>query len=101
MELDKLDLINDYNSFSFTRQYLQERKIKVYLDSIDYYALRFLNIKEVGVDLVKLFWLDSYVDNEGTLTTEMVLETIKNLTQTLGEDKVALARCDFAKALEL
>jgi hypothetical protein len=101
VELDKLDLINNYNGFAFARQHLKSKEINFCLDGIEYYDLKFFNLGATGVEAIKLFWSSEYLDNLDPETSQKVLQEIRRIIDLFGPEKIILARCDSPKALEI
>jgi EAL domain-containing protein (putative c-di-GMP-specific phosphodiesterase class I) len=90
VELQLLDILADYDAFSFARDFVREKGYRLCLDGITPDLLRFIDRQYMGADLVKLN-AGNIFDSGGNL--ERRAEVAKDV-ERVGKGRVILARCD-------
>ena len=96
IELQLFDVFADLGSFMFARDYLRERGYKFCLDSTTQLSLPLIDREKLGFDLVKLFWsADLYDQLKGPRSQDL-----RRATESIGSERLILARCDSERALE-
>lgn len=90
VELQLLDILSDYDAFSFARDFVREKGYRLCLDGITPDLIRFVDRQYMGADLVKLN-AGSIFDSGGNL--ERRAEVAKDIDR-VGKGRIILARCD-------
>lgn len=90
VELQLLDILADYDAFSFARDFVREKGYRLCLDGITPDLIRFVDRQYMGADLVKLN-AGSVFDSGGN--PERRAEIAKDVDR-VGKGRVILARCD-------
>lgn len=92
IEVQLMDVFNNLNLYFEARDLLRKGGHKILIDGVDPNILKFLDIKYLAPDMVKLFW-------EPLLEADIKNSEIANLCDAIGSDNIILARCDNEKAI--
>lgn len=93
VEVQLIDVFNNLPLYFEAKEILHKGGHKLILDGVSPAALKMLNLKTLQPDMVKLFW-------EPLLEDEPFNPALKEIIETLGKEKVILAKCDSDKALK-
>ncbi len=95
VELNKIDVFADMGAYLFVRDFLHERGYRVCLDGLNHLTLPYLDRKQLGLDLIKIFWSpDSLADAQSEIIPQM-----RQLIKQADQSRFILCRCDTAAAL--
>lgn len=90
VELQLLDILSDYSSFLFARDFVREKGYRICLDGITPELTRFVDRQFMEIDLVKLS-AGSVFDSGGS--QELRADIAKQVDR-IGKGRVILSRCD-------
>ncbi|RED51219.1 EAL domain-containing protein [Aestuariispira insulae] len=90
IEMQLVDIMADFPSFLFARDFVREKGYRICLDGITPELLPFIDRRRMGIDLVKLNASASF--NKGA-PKEKVEEITEQVEHT-GKGRIILARCD-------
>ena len=97
IELQLTDIYSDLGNYLFARDFLRERGYKFCLDGMTHLSLPHVNRRDLGIDLIKLFWgadmADQLLSSQG--------DALREAVRKVGAERMILARCDSEQALEL
>jgi EAL domain-containing protein (putative c-di-GMP-specific phosphodiesterase class I) len=97
IELQLIDIFSDPAAYVFARELLRERGYKVCLDGVKHGALPLVDRERLGVDLVKVQWHSSLIDDHaGPLGAELAEASAR-----IGSEHLILCRCDSPKVLQI
>lgn len=96
LELQLADLWGDFTGFSELNKGLKQTGYLRCLDGVAFSALRFLNLRQLDVDYVKLIWDD-------TLLTlgDAALRELCNAIAECGRERIILTRCGREEAVRV
>ena len=92
VELQLIDILSDYSSFVFARDFVREKGYRILLDGISPEIAWFVDRQHMQVDLVKLAAGPAF-DSSGTPEQR---DAIVKRVECIGKSRVILARCDNA-----
>lgn len=92
VELQKVDIFADLNSFLFARDFAKERGYRICIDGLTHETMPFVNREKLGADMVKLVW---HPELEETVGQKRVRRLVKDQQAA----RVILCRCDNDKAV--
>lgn len=87
VEVQPIDVLNNMKLYFQVREKLRKLGHEVLLDATSLEMLSSINIKELDVDYVKLFWHD-LMDEYSKQDDEII-----NLFEEIGKNKIILAKC--------
>jgi len=96
LEFQKIDAFADLGSFLYARDYLHDRGFRVALDGVSHLSLPFVDRAGLGIDLVKLMWVPDMAAGLAAIGRN----TLREVIERTGADRVILCRCDSAQAIE-
>ena len=92
VEVQPVDVFNDLDGFFRARDSLRNRGHKTVLDGLSALSLQFMDAGLYGCDFVKLHWSPD-------MTDDLVASQLHHALDSLGRERVVLARCDSQKAV--
>jgi len=96
IELQMIDVFADLGAYMFARDFVHSRGYRVCLDGVTDLTLPFIDREKLGLDLVKLVWSPSMLDNAATGRRE----ALHRLVERTGRARTILCRCDGEAALD-
>lgn len=95
IELRSEDIFADLSAFFFARDFVRQRGYRLCVDGLNWRTLPFVDPSRLGVDLMKLSWVDDLPQAlrgpEGAAAQEVI--------RRIGPSKIILARCDDDRAI--
>ncbi|MEO5373376.1 MAG: hypothetical protein H7840_03750 [Alphaproteobacteria bacterium] len=96
IELQETDIFSDLSAYLFARDFVHECGYRVCIDGVSMRSLPFVSRSRLGADLIKIHWTPEMADlGDGDLGFEF-----RQLLKRSGLNRVILARCDGAEAIE-
>ncbi len=92
VELQLVDIFADLASYSVARDWLRERGHRVLLDGLSDLSIALCDVGQFGADLYKIHWRPELADGHGR-------ESLRAALESLGVERVVLARCDSETAI--
>ena len=96
IELDPADVFCELGNFLFVRNFLHDRGYRFCLDAVTHLSLPLIDRARLGFDLVKIHWSPDLRDQLDGVQGE----ALRQAAQTIGQERLILARCDSELAFE-
>lgn len=90
VELQLIDILSDYSSFIFARDFAREKGYRICLDGISPELVKFVDRRFMEVDLMKLSAGPAFDDGGNPTHRELIAEEVERI----GKGRVILTRCD-------
>lgn len=94
IEVQPVDIFDDFGAFLFARDFLRDRGYKLCIDGLKHLALPLMNREWLGVDLFKFHWGFDLMDDLGGARSQ----SLKEVVDRIGRDRLILSRCDSPDA---
>ena len=95
IELQKEDIFSNLTSYTFAREFVQDKGYKVCLDGMTLQTLSMIRHERLNVDMVKLIWHPDLVDGG-----EKVINLLRAVIERRGNEYLILCRCDDREAVD-
>jgi len=95
IELQKEDIFSNLTSYTFAREFVQDKGYKVCLDGMTLETLGMIKHERLGVDMVKLIWHPDLVDGG-----DDVVKMLKAIVDRRGDEYLIMCRCDNREAVD-
>ena len=95
IELQKEDIFSNLTSYTFAREFVQDKGYKVCLDGMTLQTLSMIRHERLNVDMVKLVWHPDLVDGG-----EEVINLLRAVIERRGNEYLILCRCDDREAVD-
>ncbi|MCP4393790.1 MAG: hypothetical protein GY804_05925 [Alphaproteobacteria bacterium] len=92
-EVQLKDVLRNVTEYHSAKDLLHDRGCEVTIDRIDYLVLQMMDLHSLEADHVKLFWNDSIIHVNSDYNLKKAIDRI-------GVNKIILAHCDGAQAVE-
>ena len=92
VEVQLTDIFNNLSQYFEVKEILARGQHKILIDGVSASSLKFLNIKSLNPDMIKIFWEPLWEfcpDNED----------IKKIVAEFGKENLILAKCDSSQSL--
>lgn len=95
-EFQHLDILSDFGSYMFVRDFLHEKGYRISLDGLSHQTLPLIDREQLGFDFLKVFWSREF---QNDLTGKRI-DLLKEKIRQAGIPRLILARCEVQEALE-
>ncbi|MBF0166720.1 MAG: hypothetical protein HQL45_03740 [Alphaproteobacteria bacterium] len=95
VEVQSGDIFNDFSAYFQARDLLHSRGHRILIDSMNHMSLRMIDPSQFGADLVKLVWAGELP----ALLKDVSGSDVRACLQTIGMQRIVLARCDNEKSI--
>ena len=96
IELQAADFFMNPAGFAAARDVLKRRGHTVCLDGATGHTVAFMDLRDLGVDLVKLRWTEALRHRPGSRDAAAMAESVARI----GPDRLILCRCDGPEAID-
>lgn len=98
IEFQLIDVFADLAEFNFARDFLHEKGYRICLDGISPSTLPVFDRKTLGLDLVKMTWDKSLIDED---PNGEKFEALQKAVEQCGRSRICMTRCDLPAAIEI
>lgn len=98
IEFQLIDVFADLAEFNFARDFLHEKGYRLCLDGISHSSLPVFDRKTLGLDLVKMIWDKSLIDED---QGGEKFEALRQSVEECGRSRIVMTRCDLPAAIEI